>query len=131
MAQREVTGWVGWVYFAGFMMVLSGIFAAIAGLVALFNDKVYIASQNNLWILDYTTWGWAHLLLGILIAAAGMAVMNGQVWGRSIGVILVLISAVANFAFIPVYPIWSIIILTVDALVLYALIAHGSEAREY
>ena len=60
---NDVSGWVGWVYFAGFMLTLTGVFQAIAGLVGLFRDQVYVLGSENLWILDTTTWGWAHLIL--------------------------------------------------------------------
>jgi hypothetical protein len=128
--RTDVTNWVGWVYFAGIMMVLLGLFQFIAGIAALVNSQVYVLAADKLWILDYTTWGWAHLLLGVIIAAAGVAVMSGKMWGRVVGVFLTMISAIANFAFIPVYPLWSILMLVVDGLVLYALIAHGAEAKE-
>lgn len=127
-SSQEVTGWVGWVYFAGLMMTLVGTFQAIAGLVALFKDEVYVAGPNNLWILDYTTWGWAHLLLGIFVFFAGMAVLSGQTWGRIVAILLASIAALANFAFIPVYPFWSILMVVVYVLAIYALIVHGDEA---
>lgn len=129
-SQKEVTGWVGWVYYAGFMMILLGVFHAIAGLAALVNDKVYVLGPNNLWLLDITSWGWTHLILGIVVAFAGYAVFSGKVWGRTLGVIVAGVSAIANMAFIPIYPFWAILLLVVDLLVIYALIAHGGEARE-
>ncbi len=126
----DITGWVGWVYFAGYMLMLLGIFQSIAGLVALFNDEVYVLGQANLWVLDYTTWGWGHLLFGILLMFAGAAVIAGKMWGRVIGIIVAGLSMIANFAFIPVYPVWSTILVVVNILVLYALIVHGDEAKE-
>ena len=109
------TGWVGWLMFAGIMLILVGAFQAIDGLVV---------------NVDYTAWGWTHLLLGILLIAAGYAVFSGRVWGRTLGVIAAILSAVVNFAFIPAYPVWSLLIITVDILVIYALIAHGGELRK-
>ena len=125
------TGWVGWLVYAGIMMVLVGSFQAIDGLIALFNDELYVVRPNGLVVnVDYTAWGWVHLLLGVVLIAAGAAVFSGKVWGRTIGVIAAIISAVVNFAFIPAYPVWSLLIITVDVLVIYALIAHGGELRE-
>jgi hypothetical protein len=124
------TGWVGWLAFAGTMMILVGAFQAIDGLIALFKDELYVVRPNGLVInIDYTAWGWTHLLLGVLLIAAGYAVFSGRVWGRTLGVIAALLSAIVNFAFIPAYPVWSLIIITVDVLVIYALIAHGGELR--
>ena len=125
------TGWVGWLMFAGIMLILVGAFQAIDGLVALFKDELYVVRPNGLVVnVDYTAWGWTHLLLGILLIAAGYAVFSGKVWGRTLGVIAAILSAVVNFAFIPAYPVWSLLIITVDILVIYALIAHGGELRK-
>ena len=127
---NDVSGWVGWVYFAGFMLTLVGVFNAIAGLVGLFKNEVYVAGQANLWLLDYTTWGWAHLLLGIFLLVAGAAIMSGKLWGRVVGVIVTGLSLIANFGFVPVYPFWAILMVVISILVLYALIVHGDEAND-
>jgi hypothetical protein len=112
------------------MLIVVGAFQAIDGLVALFRDEVYLVRSDGLVVnVDYTAWGWTHLLLGILLIAAGSAVFSGRVWGRTLGVIAALLSAIVNFAFIPAYPVWSLLIITVDVLVIYALIAHGGELR--
>lgn len=125
------TAWVGWLVFAGLMMILVGVFQAIDGLIALFNDELYVVRPSGLVInVDYTVWGWTHLLLGVLLIAAGYAVFSGRVWGRTLGVIAALLSAIVNFAFLPAYPVWSLLIITVDVVVIYALIAHGGELRE-
>ena len=127
----DPTAWTGWVVFASFMMIMLGVFQAVEGLVAIFDDGFYRVTESGLVVnVDYTVWGWTHLLLGILLVAAGYAVFSGKVWGRTLGVIAAMLSAVVNFAFIPAYPVWSLIIITVDVLVIYALIAHGGELRE-
>jgi len=124
------SGWLGWVYFAGIIMIMVGIFQAISGLVALFNDEYYLVTNKGLVIsLDYTVWGWVHLLLGVVAVAAGYAVMMGQTWGRTVGIILAVVSAIVNMAFIAAYPFWSIIIITLDVLIIYALAVHGREAK--
>ena len=126
----DVSGWVGWVYFGGLIMVLLGALHAMAGLVALFKDEVYAIGDKGVWVLDITSWGWIHLIAGVVILMAGLAVMSGKMWGRVIGIILGVIAAIANFAFIPVYPVWSVIMMTMSILVVYALVAHGAEARD-
>ena len=128
--KNGTTGWVGWVYFAGILMVIMGIFQAIAGLTALLNGNFYVVTQEHLVALSYTQWGWIHLILGGVVMAAGSAVMNGRLWGRIIGVLLASLSALANFAFISAYPIWSVLIIVMDILIIYALVVHGSEAAE-
>jgi hypothetical protein len=124
------TAWVGWIMFAGIMMIMLGTFEAIAGLVALFNDKYYLVGRNGLAVsVDYTTWGWVHLLLGIVVAAAGLGVMVGQMWARVVGIVVALLSAIVNIAFLSAYPIGSTIIIAVDVLVIYALTVHGKETK--
>jgi hypothetical protein len=119
------------VVFAGIMLIMVGVFQAIDGLVALFKDEYYVVRPDGLvFNVDFTAWGWTHLLLGILLVAAGAAVFSGRVWGRTIGVIAAVLSAIVNFAFIAAYPFWSVLIITLDVLVIYALIAHGGEMRQ-
>jgi hypothetical protein len=124
------TAWVGWIMFAGVMMILIGTFEAMAGLVALLNDQFYLVRSSGLVLsLDYTAWGWLHLLLGIVIAAAGLGVMVGKMWARIVGVVVALLSAIANMAFLPAYPVMATLIIAIDVLVIYALTAHGKETK--
>jgi hypothetical protein len=127
--QHQATGWVGWIYFAGIMMMLAGIFQAIAGLVALFQDEIYYVGVNNLLVFDYTGWGWTHLIIGLVLFFSSLSVMAGGMWGRVLGVFLAGLSAIANFGFLAAYPIWSTIIIVVDVFIIYALIVHGHEAK--
>lgn len=127
---RQQTGWVGWIAFAATFMVLAGFFQAIFGLTALFNNQIIVSGASNVWLVNLTTWGWAHLILGVLLIITGFGIMSGGTAARTFAVILVGLSAIANFLFIPVYPVWSIIVLVVDAMVIYAIIAHGAELRQ-
>ena len=126
--QEEPSGLAtGFIVFAGVMMIVAGGFQALAGVAALFKDEFYVATPNYLLEFDATTWGWIHLLLGALVLFAGFAVLSGKVWGRTIGVILAVLSALANFAFIPYYPFWSITIIAIDIFIIWALTAHGRD----
>ncbi len=127
----EMTAWVGWIAFAGAMMVLLGIFHVVDGLVALFRNEVFLVGRSGLTIeVDYTTWGWVHLIGGVLIVFAGIGLFIGNIFARSLAVLLAMISAVVNLAFIPAYPIWSAIMIAVDLLVIWALTVHGGELRK-
>jgi hypothetical protein len=127
----DPTGWTGWVIFASIMMILLGSFQAVEGLVAIFDKSYYHVSSSGLLVsVDYTAWGWTHLLLGVLIFVSGLGVLAGNVAARVVAVILAGISALVNLAFIEAYPIWAIIIITVDVLVIYALTVHGRELRD-
>ena len=126
-----MTGWVGWVAFAGVMMTILGTFHAIEGLVAIFKDEYFLVGKSGLVVnVDYTVWGWVHLLAGVIVIAAGVAVFSGKIWARTIGVILAMLSAVVNIAFLSAYPIWSTIMITIDILVIWALTVHGGELRD-
>jgi hypothetical protein len=124
---EQSTGWAGWAIFAGMMMIMIGSFHAIAGLAAIIEDSFYAVTPNYVFEFDSTTWGWIHLIMGIVVVLAGFGVFSGAVWARTIGVIMALISAIANFAFIPYSPFFSITIIIVDIFVIYALTAHGRE----
>jgi hypothetical protein len=122
------TRWVGWVLFAGIMMILIGTFQGIAGLVAIFRDEYYLVTNSGLVITaDYTRWGWTHLILGVLVALAGLAVMRGAFWARVVAVVLAGLSALANLLFLGAYPLWSLLVIAMDILVIFALVVHGSE----
>jgi hypothetical protein len=129
-AHGPTTGWVGWIAFAGMMLLLLGMFHAFQGLVALFNDEYYAVGSNGLVVhVDYTTWGWVHLLGGILIVLAGAGLLAGQMWARVVGVLMAFTSALINVAFLAALPIWSTIMITIDVLVIWAITVHGREMR--
>jgi hypothetical protein len=131
VAPTSMSGWVGWVAFAGIMMVLLGTFHIIDGLIALFNDEYFLVSKSGLAVsADFTTWGWVHLIGGVIVVAAGIGVFTGQVWARGLGVVVAMISAVINLGFLSAYPVWSSIMILVDILVIWALTVHGGELRE-
>ena len=127
----DPTGWTGWVVFASFMMILVGSFQAIQGLVALFDDGFYAVRPDGLVVnVNYNVWGTVHLILGALLLLSGVGVLSGNVAARTVGVLLAGLSALANMAFIGAYPFWSLLIITVDVLVIYALTVHGRELRD-
>lgn len=124
---QEVTGWIGWGYFAACLLVMVGFFQMIMGLSALVNDEFYVALDGNLLLLDFTTWGWIHLTLGLFVLIAGLSLFTGSLWARVVAILLASINLVVQFSFVGVYPIWSIILMVIDTLVIYALTVHGDE----
>lgn len=125
-----VTGWVGWVMFAGVLMFTVGFFNIIEGLVALFKDDYYRVSASGLLVhVNYSAWGWALLAFGVVLALAGYGVMVGQTWARVVGVIAAVVNALVNIAFIAAYPVWIALTIALDVIVIYALIVHGREAK--
>ncbi|MFI6483390.1 hypothetical protein ACIBH1_36055 [Nonomuraea sp. NPDC050663] len=130
----KVTGWVGWIWFAGMMIILAGLFNLVSGIYAIIDDELYVTTRKGLLLFDLTGWGWVHLILGVLLLVTGIAVSVGKGWARLIAVILVMLNALTQLTWIMVNPWWSLVVIAVDVLVLYALIVHGKEAeamREY
>jgi hypothetical protein len=127
---REMTGWAGWVAFAGIMMIMLGIFQAIEGFVAIFDDGYYLVRPNGLVVnVDYTAWGWLHLVIGLIAIAVGIGLITGNMIARIVGVIVAVISAIVNLMFIAAYPVWSTIVIAVDVIVIYAIVVHGRELK--
>jgi hypothetical protein len=129
LGRTETSGWViGLAVFAGVLMITAGIFQVIAGLVALFQNEIYVVGPQYVVSFDVTTWGWIHLLLGIAVILAGAAVLTGQLWGRVVGIGLAALSMIANFAFLPYYPFWALAIIALDVFVIWALCSYDREA---
>jgi hypothetical protein len=128
---REMTGWVGWIVFAAVILMIQGTFTAIQGLSALFRDNDYWAALSNGSVLTFniTGWGWIHLILGILSILVGYLLLKGSTFARIIGIALVSLNLIAQFAYLPLYPFWGIIGIAVGFFVLYALIVHGGELK--
>jgi hypothetical protein len=112
------------------MMIMAGIWQALAGLIAIFQNEFYVATRNYLFQFDATIWGWIHLLIGVLVALAGVGLLGGRTWARVVGITLAVLSATANFLFIPYYPFWSLTVIALDVFIIWALAAHGRELRE-
>jgi hypothetical protein len=130
-AREATSGWaVGFALFAAVMMLMAGIWQALAGLVAIFQNEFYVATRNYVFQFDATTWGWVHLVVGVVVGLAGLGLLAGQTWARVVGIVLAVLSAIANFLFIPYYPFCSMLIIAVDVFVIWALAAHGREIRD-
>ena len=118
---------VGWTIFASIQLIMIGVFQAISGLVAIVNDTFYVVGEVWIFQFDISTWGWIHLLIGLVLALAGFFLFRGAMWARVVGIIVAAIAAIANFAWLPWYPLWSVIIITVSVFVIWALSVHGRD----
>jgi hypothetical protein len=103
-----------------------GIFQAIAGLVAIIDDQFYVVTRNYTFDLDTTAWGWVHLIIGILVAAVGWSLFARRPWAGVAAITIAMLSAVANFFFIPYYPFWAILMIALDVWVIWALTRPGA-----
>ncbi|TQK19089.1 hypothetical protein FBY40_1580 [Microbacterium sp. SLBN-154] len=130
MDTAETTGWAGWVVFAGVILLVSGVFSGVQGLVALVGpDTYYVMTNGSLWLMDVAGWGWWNLIVGALLVLTAVALFAGQTWARVIAVILAGLSAVGQLMLIPAQPWWSLIVIAIDVVIIYALTVHGRELR--
>jgi hypothetical protein len=130
-AGRETSGTaVGFILFAAIMMIMVGVFQALQGIIAIFENEFYVATRNYLFQFDATTWGWIHLLVGLLVAFAGYGLLSGKTWARVVALTLAVLSAITNFLFIPYYPFWALLLITLDIFVIWAVAAHGGDLRD-
>lgn len=107
--------------FAGIMLVMVAALEILQGLAAVADDEVYVTGINYIYQFDVTTWGWIHIVLGAIAVGVGIAIMLGQTWGMIGGIGIAFISTLTNFAFIPYYPVWSILIVAFNIAVIWAL----------
>ena len=126
----QVTAWVGWVWFAGIVLFTSGFFNAISGLVAVFSPNSLVGvSDAGIVVLDVSTWGWIHLVIGVLRVLTGFALLSGKGWAPMVAIVLVAINATAQFTTLQVTPWWSLVTIVLDVFVLWALVVHGDAAQ--
>jgi hypothetical protein len=119
--QQSTTRVTGLARFAGVLLIISGLWGVLAGISGILADKIFVTTPQYVYYFDITAWGWVHLILGVLVAGAGIGVLKGTAWGRILGVALASASLLVNFAFIPHYPIWSILIIALDVLIIWQL----------
>jgi hypothetical protein len=124
-ARPAAHGWAGWVVFAGVMLILLGGFHVIEGLVALGGG----GADGHLLVTDPAVWGWGHVALGFVAALVGLGLLAGAAVARVLGVVLALLSAVANLASTGAFPIGSAVVVAVDVVVVFAITVHGGELR--
>jgi hypothetical protein len=125
--QNYSGGAVALTTFASIMLMIAGAFQFFAGLAALINDELFVVGAEYVYEFDTTTWGWIHLLIGVILFLAGLALLQGAVWARTLVVIIASLSALANFLWLPYQPWWSIIIITLNIFIIWAVTAHGRD----
>jgi hypothetical protein len=112
---------LGGAAFAGVMLATLGAFQALQGIAAIADDEVYVRGIKYAYQFDLTTWGWIHLVLGVVAVATGIGILAQQTWANAVGIVIAFLSALSSFAFMPYYPFWSITILAFDIFVIWAL----------
>jgi hypothetical protein len=127
----EATAWVAWVLLGALMLVMLGAVHVGTGLLALIRPEVLAGGRADLLLpVGLTALAWFHMLLGVIAVAAGVGLVGGHAWARIVALLLAGTAALVNFAFIDVYPWWSVTALTMIAVVFYAVAAHGAEVAD-
>ena len=130
MTRSRSTVAVGFTYFAAIMMMLAGALDVLQGLAAIIKQHYYVVGANYLYKINVSTWGWIHLILGIVLGFAGFFLLFGALWARIIGIGAAALVVVANFLWLPYYPVWSIIVIAASVLVIWALAMHGRDIAD-
>lgn len=107
--------------FAATLLTMVGIFQVLAGIAAIAEDKVYVSGIEYVYQFDITTWGWIHLILGVIAFVVGICMVLGQTWARVAGIVIAIIGSVAAFAFMPYYPYWALAVLALYIFVIWSL----------
>jgi len=131
VSRNEPTSWVGWLLYAGVMLVLLGALQALIGLVALFSDGYFVAQPHaRLVVWDYTTWGWIHLALAVIALGSGIGLLLGRLWARVVGVVLCVLNVIASFILLGAYPWFAVPLIVFSVVTAYAIIVHGRELED-
>ena len=124
MSARPVEGPTGWAVFAGVVLFMAGFLNFFYGLAAVLNDEVVTVQGRGVIIWDFTAWGWVHLVIGVIMVLSGAGLLAGQGWARAMGVIFATINAIAQIGLITAFPLWSILLIALDVIVIYQLTAR-------
>ena len=121
---------IGLTVTASLILIMAGTFGIIEGIVGLVNNEFYVVTQKWAFQFDTTTWGWIHIVVGLIALGAGLGLLRGQVWARTVAVIVALVSIVANFLWLPYYPWWASLVIIFDVFVIWAVTAHGRDLSD-
>lgn len=123
--KAEHAGWAGWILFAALMMIMIGTFNALSGLAAIVENELFITGPAGALVVDMTTWGWVHLVLGGAVAVVGVFLVREASWARYAAIGLVMVNVMSQMLALPSYPVWALVVITLDVLALWALVVHG------
>jgi hypothetical protein len=129
--ESRATGWVGWVLFAGMMLVLLGTAHTMLGALAVFRPEMLAGTRPDVLLgLPLAVLAWGHLLLGAAAVVTGVALIRGLRWAQFVGIVVALFTGMMSFLFAAVYPVWAVIIMVLCGVVFYAIAAHGDEVYD-
>ena len=123
--------WGGWIAFAGWLMIIMGALDFFEGLIAVIRGNYYVLTANQIIVFDMKTWGWVTLGWGIVIALVGFGVLAGSGFARWFAIVVASLNFIVELGWVgsSAYPLWSIAILALNVIILYALIVHWNDAE--
>lgn len=124
MTASRISSTTGWLSFAGVVAFVVGVFNVMDGLVALFRNDYYMVTSQDILVFNFTAWGWIWLILGLAQIAIGAGLLAGQPWARTAGVAMAVLVAIGQLAFLRAFPVWSVLVIAMCVLLVYALTAH-------
>ena len=124
MTASRIPSAAGWLSFAGVVAFVVGVFNVMDGLVALFKNDYYLVTSQDILVFDFATWGWIWLILGLAQIAIGAGILAGRSWARAAGVAMAVLVAIGQLAFLRAFPVWSVLVIAMCVLLVYALTAH-------
>ncbi|MFE4467698.1 hypothetical protein ACFRFH_02675 [Leifsonia sp. NPDC056824] len=129
--QAQRTGWVGWVYFAAVVLLIGAAIDIFYGIMAIVgpNTAYFVGPQGGVAKFDVAGWGWWSLIVGVVMVVLAFFLLTGRTWARVLVTIVVALNAVGHVASLPAQPWWSIVMIALDVLVIYAVTVHGREVR--
>ena len=125
--------WTAWISFVGWLMIIIGSLDFFEGLIAVIRDDYYVLRGGQVFMFDTTTWGWLHMLFGILLFLVGLGLASKQGWARWVAVILVSVNLLAQLAWLgnTGYPLWTLVIVALEITVIYALTVKWGDVASY
>jgi vacuolar-type H+-ATPase subunit I/STV1 len=124
MTASRISNTAGWLAFAGIVAFVVGVFNVMDGLVALFRNDYYLVTSQDILVFNFTAWGWIWLILGLAQIAIGAGLLAGRQWARTAGVVMAVLVAIGQLAFLRAFPVWSVLVIAMCVLLVYALTAH-------
>ncbi|MEV6324652.1 hypothetical protein AB0M45_26210 [Nocardia sp. NPDC051787] len=106
---------------AAILLLTVGVLSVFEGISAVAEDQLYIVGTDYVYKFDTTAWGWIHIVLGILLIIAALGLMTGATWARVTAICLAALSIIANFMWLPYYPAWSILVIALNIVVIWAI----------
>ncbi|KJF19783.1 hypothetical protein C7T36_00920 [Rhodococcus sp. AD45-ID] len=112
---------------AAALLFIVGIISLLQGISAVANDDLFVVGVNYVYEFDVTTWGWIHIALGVVGLAIAIGMMMAATWARIAAILIAALSIIANFLWLPHYPLWSILIIALDVIVIWAVATWDAE----